>query len=65
VLVQKSGWNREKWVSEEKAKGGEREKTICLFRTKSCLEGQSFGGPEQYHNVMMMYYGLLLCSLRL
>ena len=24
MLGQKSGWNREKWVSEKKAKGGEK-----------------------------------------
>lgn len=50
MLGQKSGSNREKWVSEKRAKGGKREETDCLFRTKNCLEGQSFGGPEQDRN---------------
>lgn len=65
MLGQKSGWNREKWMSEKKAKGGKREETVCLFRTKHCLEEQSFGGPEQDRNAMMMYYGRLLCLLEL
>jgi len=65
VLGQKSEWNREKWVSEKKAKGRKREETGCLFRTKNYLDRQSFGGPEQDRNVVMMYYGRLLCSPRL
>jgi hypothetical protein len=52
-------------MSEKKAKGGKREETVCLFRTKHCLEEQSFGGPEQDRNAMMMYYGRLLCLLEL
>lgn len=29
-MGQKSGWNRQKRVSEKKAKGGKKEETVCL-----------------------------------
>lgn len=66
MLGQKSGCNREKWVSEKKTKGGKREETVCLFRINTALKGSRFVALNSIViNAMLMYYGRLLCSLRL
>ena len=51
-MGQKSGWNREKRVSEKKAKGGKREESECLFRAQNALKVQSFCGPEKGCNAL-------------
>jgi hypothetical protein len=43
-MGQKSGWNREKRVSEKKAKGGKR--------AQNALKVQSFCGPEKGCNAL-------------
>ena len=66
VLGQKSGWNREKWVSEKKQRVGKGRRQSAYLGQKTALKDNRLVVLNRIViNAMLMYYGRLLCSLRL